>query len=481
MKNAIKIRVCLCFIVVAIALLAMTDRVTSVRSASQPPSPTTSCEDGDDDAKATCLFAALTAASTTWRREDTTSKALAQPAWTTWNDKCSLSLTSCPPDITNARSRTSNADLRALSSAIQITQLLASGSGEHPFSKFGKNRLSQLDHLQRHELASVLFSDELSSTIKNNGLSTKDTLNAQLRNVASKTGMAREIETQLTLGSTAVKLIWEVALAKGTPNASNYPVRVYEPVADAANGGQATPRQGTSSQLDSNMQHWASAYLLTDTPTCEDPAPSFTSGGPTPLSVNCFYNLKVNTTDTGIMNQLTSDASDVINNQDLQGQNVYIVLVGAHIARFDQQHPAWQWMTFYWQRTPNTVPGWKNPWKHYHMMTASSPKDGVAIKPTTIANPYLEGHIDTNGLTSNCATCHSLAAYSRKGGKVNQAVPLAEKYPTYPDAETGTEGTRYFKDAVRTHFLWSLATNNQLPQPANPSLNDLEKEIRRRQ
>jgi hypothetical protein len=121
------------------------------------------------------------------------------------------------------------------------------------------------------------------------------------------------------------------------------------------------------------------------------------------------------------------------------------------------------------------------------MATTSIQKELATGANQPVFNPYLEGHIDPNGNRTNCISCHSLAAYSPTHNMVTDAVTLidgprgapAKGTPGYPASETlaltptTASPHGYFGDAIRTHFLWSLATNPNLAgtaaKPASPT------------
>jgi hypothetical protein len=195
------------------------------------------------------------------------------------------------------------------------------------------------------------------------------------------------------------------------------------------------------------------------------------------------------------MNALTGDLKNEVETAQVPpNQSAFIILMGAHLMSLDATHPLWQWMTFYWMSTQNQaaldaassggIGLWKNPWSHYQMQTTSIQKELATGAKQPVFNPYLEGHIDPNGTQTNCISCHSLASYSPTRTMVNDAVTLidgprghpTQGIPGYPESlnaalkPSATSPQGYFTGTVRTHFLWSLATNpNLAATPATPA------------
>ena len=411
------------------------------------PLPAPDCKLSSDESIANCVFEQLSHATVLWTGAD----AKNLPTWTTWDDKCDLGIGACLEGSDKLLTRPSS-DLLAIDLPIQIIQS----------NKRGRGRVQT----PIHELASVLFSPEISPTAQS--LNNKAALDIQLNAAVNEIGSAREIPSDIIPENSIVtKLIWEVVVdSTDTGIPTKVPAHVYDELnPDFVSGTR---------QLQSPIG-WPSRYLIDaheDKP-CADtaenpnqsPLPSFTKSQPPPtISVNCFFHYRVDSTNAVIWRQLSlGSQAGVVSGIPAEAKSAVLILVGAHFMRFDKNHPAWQWMTFYWTKDPNNQTAWKNPWRHYHMKTASAPQDLGTLTPGIVANPYLEGFVDKNGTDTNCASCHSLAAYSPCRSKLDDAIAnWVDTTPDYPETETAAASAGYFDNSVRTHFLWSLATNPNL-------------------
>lgn len=471
----------LALVVVGILAALAAATTSGLKSTSQPTSTSPylapHCNTADDRTSAYCEFAALTNATVEWREKLPASQASTDnnitknpPLWAYWKDKCGLLLTPCAQGRVQPDHRIplTQSDLFAASFA---TQILQSNPG-----LISKKHILKASDVQGIQLASVLFSPEMEDEARR--LNNKTALDLEWQSVVNKTGPQREISTQLNSYSTVTKLIWEVVI----PGSSHVPAYVYEKglVPNVAGGGTELIQPG----------RWPTQYVINRAPDAPCDLHGMQNNLPMPkyphpptISVNCFFHYPVDTTDGAIWSMLTDDLHRVVladsGAGSVQSRNAFLILVGAHVMRFDENHKLWQWMTFYWTpKVDATTPSsWKNPWKHYHMETTAVAQEGIRLIQEPIANPYLEGHNDTNGMSTNCLSCHSLAAYSLAGGKSGQAKALVDNTSCDPTNDTpcylATENTanpRYYDDAVLTHFLWSIPTNPCLPQiPPTPS------------
>ena len=457
------------FVVISILAALAVATTLEVKSTSQPTPtyPAPPCDLATDTASAYCEFEKLTNATSEWTElppqppiDPTNTQAL--PLWTHWVDKCALGLTPCVQARKPQRVKRKTSDLFAMSFPTQISR-------DEILHKL-RMQINNKEPALAQELASVLFSPEIEKEA--GGLSKVSALAGQLTAVTGENGPQREISTQLEPLSTVTKLIWEVV-------SNQAPAYVYDPM--------SKPSSDDSQLPDPIM--WASTYPIAEK-TEDKPCPDQdfpVAGNSTPIPINCFFHYSVSPADPE-WGQLTVDLQTAVKassiTADQAGTKAYVILVGAHVMRFDEHHKLWQWMTFYWtpQVDPATPSTWKNPWKHYRMETTSVLQEGVSLTREPIANPYLEGHNDANGMSTNCVSCHSLAAYSTKGGKSGEAKSLVDAASCDPSTPgkgcyqvtENAANPGYYADAVRTHFLWSIATNPCLPQQNPPTPQSIQ-------
>lgn len=216
-----------------------------------------------------------------------------------------------------------------------------------------------------------------------------------------------------------------------------------------------------------DVLHWESEILL-DTDRrkpCVDKDYSIyskTDKTPDKVPISCFYFQCI---------KKPTSAGVVVNGQ--RASPHYIVLVGVQIATREIED--WTWSTFWWTNKAFSVPEMtgrpdaklKAKYHHFVMNTTlgESATDLAPAPPEPVFNPYLEGPLP-GGTVSNCIYCHRLAIYRPKcniGAKdcpVNRngksvLEDLRAGSPTMPVSLDPT----YFNGALRTKFLWSLATN----------------------
>jgi hypothetical protein len=199
------------------------------------------------------------------------------------------------------------------------------------------------------------------------------------------------------------------------------------------------------------------------------------------VPINCFYHRKIT------CQQMPDGVGEVLGWRKpcASGQtSLDVILVGFHVITAELKD--WVWSTFWWTNHPDSDPlqadrpenlRQRGPWGFYSMnttMSLTTPADIVDHGPKICFNPYLEGP-QSNGPVSNCMFCHQMAVY-RSSGKPAVTNEIAAGHPRRcayltPDSPTCQQqlksdasgsavllpGDKYFQDATRTHFLWSLA------------------------
>jgi hypothetical protein len=137
------------------------------------------------------------------------------------------------------------------------------------------------------------------------------------------------------------------------------------------------------------------------------------------------------------------------------------VLVAMHVSTKEQD--PWTWQTFYWQGSADFVTpegpgsmtgqpaGLAAPWNAYAMCTAYSQQ--VNGQMLVCYNPYLETNPGIpSGITSNCMTCHGMAAVYPAGSQSQ-----TPSYPANYDQPVAFDDPALFGNAMKTDFSWSMA------------------------
>jgi hypothetical protein len=177
------------------------------------------------------------------------------------------------------------------------------------------------------------------------------------------------------------------------------------------------------------------------------------------VPLKAFYSVQLDETEASTINSLSKLAgSAAVKAGDFQ------VLVAMHVTT--KEIANWTWATFWWQNgknPPNSLPGSiddmpdaskvKDPWRNYAMcvsdsmvVPATDPKD----KPVVCFNPYLETS-QTDGLDSNCMSCHAMAR-----------IPIADSTPnvyppTYlPNDLVDLGDPAIFAGETKTDFVWAI-------------------------
>jgi len=180
------------------------------------------------------------------------------------------------------------------------------------------------------------------------------------------------------------------------------------------------------------------------------------------VPLNNFYSIRVNATEASTINALSKlTGSTALSAGDYQ------VLVAMHVTT--KEIANWTWATFWWQNgenPPNNFPGSvddvpgpsqiKGAWRYYAMCVADSmvfPVTDPKGKPTVCFNPYLET-AQTDGLDSNCMSCHAMARMPITATTMNV-------YPqTYlPNGWVDLGDPAIFGGETKTDFVWAIPTS----------------------
>jgi len=177
------------------------------------------------------------------------------------------------------------------------------------------------------------------------------------------------------------------------------------------------------------------------------------------VPLKAFYSVQLDATEAATINSLSKLAGlAAVKAGDFQ------VLVATHVTT--KEIANWTWATFWWQNgksPPKKFPGSiddmpdaskvKGPWRNYAMCTSDSmvvPATDPNGKPVVCFNPYLETN-QTDGLNSNCMSCHAMARIPITGSTPNV-------YPsTYvPNDLVDLGDPRIFAGETKTDFVWAI-------------------------
>ena len=183
------------------------------------------------------------------------------------------------------------------------------------------------------------------------------------------------------------------------------------------------------------------------------------------LGVDQFYAVPLSQSDVDYIR-----AGKVFNVWGLKSANIEVgdlaLLVAMHVTTAETG--PWTWQTFFWRPdavadSPASV---KGPFRYfdtvetYYFMN----KDGT---PKIGFNPYLETPIEgpifmnpqtMRGSHSNCMTCHHAAAFPTMNQDPSPAFMLQG---SYVGTGTITGKEQWFKNRVKTHFMWGMVLQNQ--------------------
>jgi hypothetical protein len=217
-----------------------------------------------------------------------------------------------------------------------------------------------------------------------------------------------------------------------------------------------------------------------------DPDP----GAAIPYSIvplGCFYSLPATERDikaaAKIVHIPISSPSGVPDDMTFD-----LVLMEFHVAT--REIEGWTWQTYAWNGSapidmnpnlsdinPASTASTGDPnsrWSHYTMQTTFGNLKNEQM-PSVAYGAYLEG-IETNGVKSNCFTCHNYAAYHPDSNLrsckhtrqeyFDAAQLLGRGLPPSPDTIgttdcTITPATYALGEPVKTAFLWSIADSKQ--------------------
>ena len=134
----------------------------------------------------------------------------------------------------------------------------------------------------------------------------------------------------------------------------------------------------------------------------------------------------------------------------------FAVLVAMHYTT--KEIPNWVWATFWWHDQPNLGPYAEGrldaskiggAWRNYLMDVAydmNQPQE-IDATPDAVFNPWVEARF-SNGVNSNCMTCHQLAVWSKTAPNFLPFLPITRG--------TATDDDPRFKETTKVDFLWSL-------------------------
>jgi hypothetical protein len=366
------------------------------------------------------------------------------PEWVLWKNKCEAGLGSSCQSI----SPHSDSDVRADASAAEVPRQLLLAFGDSLRKREDSTFVQR--YLHAPQLASVLFNPEAAASIRKNNLGGRNLLDLGVEQLdgAGLTGANRRLpEGTFALGSEIVKLVWEII-----PPSQELHLFDSAHVPVEQDGKQLFP-----------VPAWDARYFINPDPklSCPQILPSYGSeGNPVTVPMNCFYWFPVHGVKT--CKSLGRDVIKVWCQPPLNNQDFYAVLVAFHVMKLTATNPDWLWMTFYWTKNTNdgeTENGihWAAPWNHFHEYSTTAIREQGPMSHQICFNPYLEG-TDPNGVTANCLSCHTFAAYSPGGSKLSEGRQLGDTYP-YSLSQRKRDENVYFAGSIQTALVWSISTN----------------------
>ncbi|NNF35481.1 MAG: hypothetical protein HKN68_15335 [Saprospiraceae bacterium] len=211
------------------------------------------------------------------------------------------------------------------------------------------------------------------------------------------------------------------------------------------------------------------------------------------FSIDAFIYHKMSAAEAYTYNNSTKEGNEFV---DTAKAGDPVILLGMHVSTRETQR--WTWQSFYWTESPDNpifpsstvIAAGRNtlskplesPANHYaasvgySMMSPALPYEGppidimnAGVSPVYALNPYIEGTFGTDvfpdqatyfsgayaeqfykanidGITSNCMSCHSQAAYDGSG--FNEGSFLADQYVN--------RNAPWFEGMVQLDFAWSL-------------------------
>ena len=175
------------------------------------------------------------------------------------------------------------------------------------------------------------------------------------------------------------------------------------------------------------------------------------------VPLKAFYAVQVSETEAATINSF----SKLVGAAAVQAGD-FQVLVAMHVTT--KEIANWTWATFWWQNgknPPNDFPGSvadmpdaskvKGPYRNYAMCISNSmvvPATDPKGKPVVCFNPYLETN-QTDGLDSNCMSCHAMA---------RMPIATGDFYPsTYlPNAFIDLADPNIFAGSTKLDFVWAI-------------------------
>ena len=140
-----------------------------------------------------------------------------------------------------------------------------------------------------------------------------------------------------------------------------------------------------------------------------------------------------------------------------------LLFLGCHMT--SKEIDDWTWSTFWWHDQPDAGPfGADRPaqvagvWRNYRMAVADdqltpSQPDG---SPRVAYNPWLEGNF-SNGIVSNCMSCHHRATYP----PAQTSRQLPPFLPVTRGAPDPSSDVAYRPRRLQTDFMWSVALQSR--------------------
>ncbi len=354
-----------------------------------------------------------------------------QPKWEleSWKDKCQVLLSVCDP--LDAKSMPA-AQFR-LDNSLQIAPQvkLAPGGGT------GINE-------NNPTLQIVYYNAQAADLILNNQLFSKTAL-GNLRSQLAQGKISDLSIPDFDSKAVVVKTIWQVIYPEENESSTGYSgFYTYNKTVKYHSGEH-------SEQL-LDMVNWPISYVdRTEPQQCRQKKLNSDSYV---YTLGCFLFREIS-------GEKIKHLPDNIGSYLLHGQclanKCYLLFMGMHI--ITRETPNWVWMTYWWTNEGKASTADK--WGFFEAAASTNNQE-----QTPIANPYLEG--PTSGMASNCLDCHRFAAYNPSFTSKTGTQYGGD--PAKMHAKDLQSPPCYFKDSLRTHFLWTIAVhqNDSIGQSSDP-------------
>jgi hypothetical protein len=378
-----------------------------------------------------------------------------KPQWESWKDKCEVHLVDNCGQTDKERAHSQFHIDRSLQIPPQVefaNEVLRFGDASNPV------------------LQIVYYNDAAAASILNQRLFSGSILESRRKQLIHNQVSISDLSIpDFDPGSVVVKTIWQ-AIYPDPSTPTHY--KAFYPYNNAVK-----PTHDVYPHLLPAMVNWPPALVDPAQPKkCEQKQDA---QGIHIYSLGCFLFHEISAEE---LDNIPDDIINYLVRQECLKNKCYLLFMGTHM--MTRETPNWVWMTFWWtnEGRPTSI---SNKWDFFdaeasinNQLSDTAQRSRANQLSTvnrfsttnpyhSIANPYLEG--PTSGMDPGCLDCHRFAAYN-PSFKSDRDVNGYGLNPSYAHSKQLQEPLCYFKDSLRTHFLWTIAIhqNNSIPQSNDP-------------